>query len=203
VALSFTGWNDIFSIQCMNENVFELNDDFQQALSLAAHRHNGQCVPGTKLPYLVHVFRVTMEVMNAGFVTPGFDANYGITVAILHDSMEDTDTSYEEITNIFGKRVADGVLALTKFDNLEKSEQMKDSVLRIKELEKEIWAVKLADRITNLDAPPLDWNEEKRKKYMDGANMILQELGEGNEYLAHRLRQKISNYASYVITGDK
>src|SRR5215207_10551379 len=158
VVFSFMRWNDIFSTQCMSENVFELNDDFQQALSLAANRHKGQCVPGTELPYLVHVFRVTMEVMNAGFVTPGFDTNLGITVAILHDSMEDTDTSYEEITNIFGKRVADGVLALTKFDNLEKSDQIKDSISRIKELEKEIWAVKLADRITNLDAPPLDWD---------------------------------------------
>jgi guanosine-3',5'-bis(diphosphate) 3'-pyrophosphohydrolase len=196
-------WNDIFSNEHMSEQIFELNDDFQQALSLAAHRHKGQNVPGTELPYLVHVFRVTMEVMNAGFVTPGFDANFGITVAILHDSMEDTDTSYEEITNLFGKRIADGVLALTKFENLEKSEQMKDSILRIKELEKEIWAVKLADRITNLDAPPLDWDEEKRKKYMDGANMILEQLGEGNEYLANRLRQKISNYVSYVTTGDK
>jgi guanosine-3',5'-bis(diphosphate) 3'-pyrophosphohydrolase len=185
------------------QHVFELNDDFQQALSLAANRHKGQYVPGTELPYLVHVFRVTMEVMNAGFFTPGFDTNFGITVAILHDSMEDTETSYEEIANIFGKRVADAVLALTKFDNLEKSEQMKDSISRIRELEKEIWAVKLADRITNLDAPPLDWNEEKRKKYMDGANMILQQLGEGNEYLANRLKQKISNYVSYVNTGDK
>jgi GTP diphosphokinase / guanosine-3',5'-bis(diphosphate) 3'-diphosphatase len=53
--------------------------------------------------------------------------------ALFHDSIEDTNTSYNDIKNDFGKEVADGVLALTKnFDLPTKSEQMKDSLQRIK-----------------------------------------------------------------------
>jgi hypothetical protein len=56
------------------------------------------------------------------------------------------------------------------------------------------WAVKLADRITNLQPPPADWEDEKILKYVEDAQVILDELRDGNQYLANRLEAKISEY---------
>ena len=177
--------------------------EYKEALNFAAAKHAGQKLPGTDLPYLVHVVDVAMEVMIAGFHSEDFDLNLAVNVALLHDAMEDTDTSYREVLNTFNQQIAEGVLALTKFMNLEKEERMNNSLQRIKELQKEIWAVKLADRITNLSAPALDWDYPKRQRYMDGSVNILNELSEANAYLAKRLQSKIAEYVHYVETGTK
>ena len=55
---------------------------------------------------------------------------------------------------------------------LPKDQQIIDSLSRIKKLPIEVWAVKLADRITNLQPPPSYWTTEKRKKYLDQAKLI-------------------------------
>jgi len=181
----------------------ELQEQYKKALRFAARRHEGQKVRGTELPYLVHVINVAMEVLIASFHTPGFDARFAVTVALLHDTVEDTKTSYQEVAELFGNEVADAVLSLTKFDNLEKDLQITDSLHRIKQQRNEIWAVKLADRITNLEAPPVDWDYRKRKKYHDDACEILETLKGSNIYLEKRLQQKIIDYQSFVINGDK
>lgn len=63
------------------------------------------------------------------------------------NSLIDTEATYEEVTSLFGKSVADGVNALTKNESLPaKHEQMMDSLTRIKMQPVEIWMVKLADR---------------------------------------------------------
>ena len=177
--------------------------DYKKALNFAASKHQGQKLPGTDLPYLVHVVDVAMEVMVAGFQSENFDTDLAVNVALLHDAMEDTDTSYQEVKSSFNQQIADAVLALTKFMNLEKEERMNNSLQRIKEQQKEIWAVKLADRITNLSAPALDWDYAKRKRYMDGSVNILNELSEANVYLAKRLQDAITEYVHYVDTGVK
>ena len=89
-------------------------------------------------------------------------------------------------------------MALTKNEELEsKEEMMLDSLNRIKEQPKEIWAVKMADRICNLYAPPFYWNKERKIKYQKEAQLIHRELKEGNKYLAERLEKKINDYAKY------
>ena|SRR2546425_12171596 len=95
----------------------DLQTVYKTAFRFAAIKHKNQQVPGTELPYLTHVTNVAMEVIVAGFYTPGKEQ--------------------------FGEPVAEAVLALTKFTNLEKPDQMPDSLHRIKLLEKEVLAVKL------------------------------------------------------------
>lgn len=63
-----------------------------------------------------------------------------------------------------------GVLALTKDKPLSKSEKMADSFRRIKEHGKSVAAVKLADRITNLQPPPTHWDTEKKMAYLAEAD---------------------------------
>jgi len=72
-----------------------------------------------------------------------------VLCAPLHDTIEDTPCTHDEITKEFGAEVTNGVLALSKNKNLpSKDEQMRDSIDRIKKQPQEIWMVKLTDRIT-------------------------------------------------------
>ena len=122
-----------------------------------------------------------------------------VLCALLHDSIEDTSTSYEDINKVFGNDVANGVLSLTKDKDLPtKIEQMQDSINRIKKQPKAVWMVKLCDRITNLQPPPKHWNKEKIAKYQNEARFILEELGEASQFLAERLKMKIDAYDQYL-----
>lgn len=169
---------------------------YQETIKFAAQKHadKNQTIPGTNLPYAVHLSNVAMEILVAFEKSKDFDLGFAVQVALLHDSLEDTDTTFQELENIFGKAVAEGVLALTKNSGLEKAHQMQDSLHRIKEQPKEIWAVKLADRITNLQTPPSHWSDQKIKNYKAEARLILQELKGGNDYLELRLQKKIIEY---------
>ena len=181
----------------------DLQDTYVSALRFASLKHKGQNIPGTELPYIVHVVQVATEVLIAVHKTESLKADFAVTLALLHDVLEDTKVTYEEINKLYGEEIADGVLALTKFSNLEKKAQIKDSISRIKLLEKEVAAVKIADRIVNLDAPAADWEKEKREKYKGDSLLILHELAYANDYLAERLHKKIGDYESYVETGFK
>lgn len=173
---------------------------YQETIKFAAQRHleNNQKVKGTDLPYIVHLCNVAMEVFMAASKTDGFDLAFAVQVSLLHDVIEDTSTTYEEISEKYGSEIADAVQAITKDGKLPKAFQTADSLSRIKKLRKEVWAVKLADRITNLQPPPNDWDKEKRTAYSKDAVLIREALKDGNQYLAERLHKKIDEYDKYL-----
>jgi (p)ppGpp synthase/HD superfamily hydrolase len=173
-------------------------DELQEVWQLASKLHNGQKYGG-KIEYLNHIGSVAFEVLYAVNKDKNINAGLAIKCAVLHDTIEDTEQSFEGIKELFGLEVANGVLALTKNEKLDSKEKMMiDSLSRIKEQSKEIWAVKMADRICNLSEPPLYWDNEKRIKYQKEAQLIHRELKDGNEYLAERLQKKINNYSKYI-----
>ncbi len=178
----------------------DLQSQYQDAIKFAAakHQEKGQIIPGTNLPYVVHLSNVAMEVLVAGSLTENFDTGFAVRVALLHDTLEDTDTGYSELEERFGAAVAEAVKTLTKDEGLPKEERMPDSLRRIRKLSPEVWAVKMADRITNLQPPPAYWNTARRTGYRDEAELILAELGSGNQYLAGRLGMKIEEYCNYI-----
>lgn len=175
-------------------------DKYLKAWNFASIIHNGQKIPGADIPYINHLGLVTMEAM-AAIANDDKIENPDLLVscALLHDSIEDTATTYDDIKKEFGKDVADGVLSLTKNKKLPtKVEQMRDSINRIRQQPEAIWMVKLCDRITNLQPPPKHWNKEKISKYRDEAGFILDQLGAANTFLAARLQMKIDGYQQYL-----
>lgn len=102
--------------------------------------------------------------------------------------------SYEKLAQHFGEPVAAGVLALSKDAGLPKDRQLKDSLERIKQQPREVWMVKLADRIVNLQPAPVDWTTEKKAHYREEAKLILTELKAAELFLAERLQNKINSY---------
>ncbi|KIQ18572.1 hypothetical protein RT99_16140 [Flavobacterium sp. MEB061] len=182
-------------------------DEIQEIWQLASKLHNGQKYGGLKdgeqVEYINHIGSVVFEILNAIQSTENMNSGLAIKCAILHDTIEDTAATYEKINELFGHEVANGVLALTKNDKIEgQIEKMLDSLKRIKEQPIEIWAVKMADRISNLYQPPYYWEDEKKLKYIEEAEIILDELKDGNKYLAKRLKTKIKEYYRFLSTSE-
>jgi (p)ppGpp synthase/HD superfamily hydrolase len=165
-------------------------EDYIHAYRFAAQAHQGQKFPGTDLPYLVHLGFVAIE--------PQANETLAVQAALLHDAIEDTAVTFDELGSAFGQAVAEGVKALSKNPELSKSEQMADCLQRIKQQPREIWMVKLADRISNLQAPPSYWNKKKIKKYQAEAEIIFEALKDASPYLANRLQCKIDEYRAFI-----
>lgn len=175
-------------------------EQYQKAIKFAGEKHKHQQVPGTDSNYLLHVSNVAMEVMVAYHKASNFDIEAAIQIALLHDTLEDTPTTYEDLRELFGYKVAEGVKALTKDSSLgDKHIKMKDSLERIAKCKiKEAAIVKLADRITNMQKPPKTWSVEKSEAYYFEALTICEALGGYNNYLGNRLEEAIESYKKYL-----
>lgn len=172
-------------------------DEYVRAYRFAAIAHNGQLYRGPPdLPYIFHLTLVSMEVIAALQAEEGHDGDLAVQCSLLHDVVEDDHATLEEIRAEFGERVTAGVSALTKKKDLEKTRQIEECLHRIQQQPHEVWMVKLADRITNLQPPPKDWPPEKIAQYRQEAATILDALGPASAFLARRLKSKIETYGS-------
>ena len=173
-------------------------DQYKEVLAFALKAHAGQKTPNG-LPYAFHIVSVAQEIVASLSSYPlGYDeANVAIACALLHDVLEDTDTTIGvgSIDIPHMPIILQGVQALSKDTSLPTKEaQMKDSLERLKRQPKCVQAVKLADRITNLDPAPAHWNKAKREAYKKEAKLIYDALKEANPYLAAKLLRKIEEY---------
>jgi (p)ppGpp synthase/HD superfamily hydrolase len=175
-------------------------DIWNAAWEFASIAHHGQQLPGTELPYAGHVAAVAMEVARAIAIRqtgadPVGRPDLAIACALLHDTVEDTSTTVEQIAERFGPEVARGVAALSKDPSVgDKSAQMHDSLARIRACPHEVWMVKLADRTHNLRTPPHYWTPTKIDAYRAEARLIHSTLGEACPVLGARLLARIETY---------
>ncbi len=174
-------------------------DNYIKAWNFASKAHGDQRVPGSGVPYINHIGLVAMEILTALNYSDISSPDLAVQCALLHDTIEDTPCTYDDIKAEFGQDVAAGVLALSKNTDLPtKREQMTDSLLRITQQPHEVWMVKMADRITNLQPPPAYWDQQKISDYQTEATLILNHLGAANNNLAQRLTDKIAAYDQFL-----
>ncbi len=179
-------------------------EKYIKAWKFATKHHTGQKYGGSEpdeyVDYINHIGMVCMEVIWAlQHSKEKYDADLAIQCALLHDTIEDTDATFDNIKSSFGDKVANGVMALSKNEEIQsKAEMMTDSLERIKKQGKEVWMVKLADRISNLNAPPFYWDKNKKIKYLEEAKQIYDALHTANIELAQRLNEKIKNYSHFI-----
>ena len=119
---------------------------WQGAMSYAAWAHRHQVRKDHKTPYCAHLARVAMIVSNV-FV---YYDEPTLAIALLHDTIEDTTTDYDDLSSIFGKTVADGVALLTKNMALPEERREISYDLQIASAPWNIKLVKLADVYDNL-----------------------------------------------------
>ena len=174
-------------------------DLYIKTYKFAAEAHKDQKVPGSDLPYIAHLTFVCMEIMGMLQEEETAAPDLAIQCALLHDCIEDQGCAHQQLADLFGRRVADGVQALSKNPALPKARQMPDSLARIQQQPSEIWMVKMADRITNLQPPPAHWSVDKIAAYRLDAIAILDALGSASPYLAARMQDKIETYAQYAM----
>jgi (p)ppGpp synthase/HD superfamily hydrolase len=171
---------------------------YQNAIKFAADKHAAQKVKGSKNPYVVHLSNMAMELFVAAPFTPGFDLPFAVQVALLHDTIEDTSTTRAELEAVFGNDIAEAVWALTVDTRLLKDYRLTEKLAKVRQCRKEVWAVMLADRITNLQAPPRNWSNDHVIEYHYDSKQILEALKGGNKFLEQRLAKKIEEYSRFI-----
>ncbi|HRJ49814.1 MAG: bifunctional (p)ppGpp synthetase/guanosine-3',5'-bis(diphosphate) 3'-pyrophosphohydrolase [Phycisphaeraceae bacterium] len=129
---------------------------YQRAAAFAARRHRHQVRKDGRTPYVSHVFRVAMTVSHVF----GCHDDLVIAAALLHDTIEDTTTDYEDIESCFGTDVADMVSALTKNMALPEPEREREYDQRLAGADWRVWLIKLADTYDNF-SDALDTAEER------------------------------------------
>lgn len=147
---------------------------FVKAVAFAADKHRKQRRKDADAsPYINHPIALANVLANEGGVTDGAV----LCAAILHDTIEDTETTPEELTALFGPQVTAIVLDVTDDKSLEKHVRKQRQIEHAPHISQEAKLVKLADKICNLRdilaAPPSDWSPERKQGYFDWAAQVV------------------------------
>ena len=148
-----------------------------EALAFAAHKHRDQRRKDAEAsPYINHPIALADVLVNEG----GVGDVEVICAALLHDTVEDTATTHEELVDAFGSRIARIVAEVTDDKALAKAERKRLQVEHAPRLSREAKLVKLADKICNLrdvaERPPAGWDVARRREYFDWAKQVIDGL---------------------------
>ena len=140
---------------------------FLSALRFSADKHRRQLrKDAAKTPYINHPIQVTDVLCNVGNIR-----ELPILIAaVLHDTVEDTGTSPEEIQGLFGEEVRSFVMEVTDDKSLPKAERKRLQIETAAHKNPQAKCIKLADSICNLrdlyESPPPDWPLERIQDYL-------------------------------------
>jgi guanosine-3',5'-bis(diphosphate) 3'-pyrophosphohydrolase len=148
-----------------------------KALAFAAHKHKDQRRRDVDAsPYINHPISLADILCNEAHIT---DIET-ICSALLHDTIEDTETTAEELEHTFGKAIRDIVMDVTDDKNLSKASRKQAQIDHAAHISDKAKLVKLADKISNLrdvlNNAPADWDLERRQEYFDWARRVIDQL---------------------------
>ena len=147
------------------------------ALQFAAHKHRDQRRKDLEAsPYINHPIALAHVLWGEGGV---HDAAV-IKAALLHDTIEDTETTPQELRERFGRKVAAIVGEVTDDKALPKHDRKRLQVEHAPHISREAKLVKLADKICNLrdmqTSPPKTWPRSRRREYFDWSKRVVDAL---------------------------
>lgn len=161
------------------------------AVEYAAKMHAGQVrKDASRTPYIVHPIGVANLLWEQGEVR---SVNV-LVAALLHDTLEDTDATEEEIEALFGYRVKETVREVTNDPGLSGEENKQRQVDHAPWMSLDAQLVKLADRVYNvrdLSPPPPAWSKEKVDGYYQWGQRLLAALKGTNRGLENTLQELI------------
>lgn len=173
-----------------------------QAISFAAKKHTTQKRKGKNgEPYINH----PIEVLNL-LTTIGKVKNFNILIAaVLHDPIEDTNTTKEEITELFGAEVCKMVLELTDDKSLPKAERKQLQIEHAPKVSSGAKQIKLCDKISNIrdiiENPPEGWSDERREEYIVWGEKVVVGLRGVNKHLEKHFDELINRaHQKFEIT---
>ena len=146
----------------------------RRATGFAAWKHDGQLRKGEgKTPYIHHPIEVTAILAEVGEIT---DLDV-LQAALLHDTIEDTETTAEELESLFTARIRGLVLEVSDDKSLYKHERKALQIEHAPHLSVDAQSIKLADKISNVTdvafSTPIDWPAERQLEYFDWATSVV------------------------------
>ena len=147
-----------------------------KALAFSAEKHTKQRRKDIEeSPYINHPIALANILAQRWVI----DENV-LCAAILHDTLEDTETTANELREHFGEKITSIVLEVTDDKSLEKSVRKQKQVEHAASISHEAKLVKLADKIANItdiiNTPPADWSSERKKDYFNWAKAVVDNL---------------------------
>jgi len=144
------------------------------ASAFAAQKHRDQRRKGAEAsPYINHPIAVANVLANEAHVTDPVI----LAAALLHDTIEDTDTTADELSVEFGAEIAEIVLEVTDDKSLPKRERKRLQIEHAASISEKAKLVKLADKICNLRdmnrSPPVDWSTQRKAEYFAWAKQVV------------------------------
>lgn len=145
-----------------------------RAVAFAADKHRNQRRKDADAsPYINHPIALANVLANEGGVT---DLTV-LCAAVLHDTVEDTETTEAELVEAFGPKIASVVMEVTDDKSLAKAERKQRQVEHAPHISPEAKLVKLADKISNLRdvlaSPPAGWSVERKREYFAWATRVV------------------------------
>lgn len=155
-----------------------------EAACFAAQRHAGQRRKGMEQePYVNHLLEVAALLADG---THPVDVNL-VVAGLLHDVVEDTSTTREEVLRRFGEDVASLVMEVTDDKSLPKYVRKNLQVQRAPHCSPRAQKLKAADKISNLRSliasPPTDWSAERRTEYINWTRRVIDGCGSLDGFL--------------------
>jgi len=148
-----------------------------RASVFAAHKHRNQRRKDVDAsPYINHPLMLAHVLSAEGGVSDAAT----LCAALLHDTIEDTDTQADEVAREFGDEIATLVMEVTDDRTLAKAERKRLQIEHAATISDKAKRVKLADKISNLrdvaHSPPAGWSLERRREYFDWAKAVVDRL---------------------------
>ncbi len=145
------------------------------AVRFAANKHRNQRRKDAEAsPYINHPIELAHVLANEG----GIADPVILCAALLHDTIEDTETTLEELQSAFGDQIAGVVMEVTDDKSLKKAERKQLQIEHARHASREAKLVKLADKICNLrdiaSTPPADWTQQRKAEYFDWAKKVIE-----------------------------
>lgn len=160
------------------------------ALRYASLMHRDQRrKDSVKSPYVNHLIDVANLLSSVGRVND----ECSLMAAVLHDVVEDTKATHEELEVKFGRSVRELVEELTDDQSLSYLEQREAVVNLMAKKSKEAQTIKLADFISNVRDLPFSWSKKRKSKYLDFITRAAKQIAEPNEKLMRVLQSELNS----------
>jgi GTP diphosphokinase / guanosine-3',5'-bis(diphosphate) 3'-diphosphatase len=155
-----------------------------KAIDFAARKHRDQRRKDEEAsPYINHPISVSLLLAEIG----GISDPEVLSAAILHDTLEDTDTTPEELEAAFGKWIRKLVEEVTDDKRLRKAERKQRQIDHASQLSADAVLIKLGDKISNVldvtHSPPTDWDLQRRREYLEWAEAVVNNCSRVNNAL--------------------